>query len=180
MARSDKRQEPFKPVQSEAMSVPTSLVPEATDAALLAVLNAPIGSVALDALRQRAHTAWQSARARANTPAADDDWRLLDGRWQELGRVIMTAQAGRDTYGAPTQQDQRERLVEVRALFSAIQFYDEYQPPRAPKPPVSGYTAVLAFHLSGSSGEHPLETREREEREQELAQMRAQNERTAA
>lgn len=142
------------------------------DVALLAALDAR--PVYLDELRTAAHRAYQAARDRSNDAAARDDWRLIDDRWMQLqGEVSAAHRAASNVVCANSAAHQVARIAEARALLAATEYFENYLPPKAPKP--GGMSALVFAHraTSPTGGEHFLETMDREAREKALAELAA-------
>jgi len=144
----------------------------APDVALLAALDAR--AAYLDELRTAAHRAYLAARDRSNDAAAADDWRLIDDRWMQLQAEVNAAQrAAANVVSANSAAHQAARIAEARALLAATEYFENYLPPKAPKP--GGMSAIVFAHraTSPTGGEHFLETMDREARERALAEAAA-------
>ena len=130
----------------------------------MSVVGVPKPATDLHALRLRAQSLYLAARGRASIGLAGDDWQVLDGRYQQLQQALNASRAAISAVNPNSAVDQAARASEERALLEAVECFESYQPPKAPKP-VAMLGQVSAYHSAGS-GEHWLETRERLQREQ--------------
>ena len=159
---------PLTRVSSQIGTKPPGIGADASDAALLAALDAP---AFLGAARSRAHDAYQAARVRSDNPAAPFDWQVLDGRWQAMMRDLNVARRTVESENTPnTAAGQAARAAEVRALLAAAEYFESYAPPKALKP-VAAMPGVVFAHHSAGGGEHFLETHDREGREREIVTL---------
>lgn len=123
----------------------------------------------VETLRRNARIAFEAAYGRANAPHAGDDWQRVNERWQELNRNVLAARQMQEGANANSAADHAGRSNERHALIDAIAWFDSYQPPKALKPIVN-HSLVRVHHANGCAGEHWLETRDRLEREREMAE----------
>ncbi len=118
----------------------------------------------LHALRNRALAAFQAARGRASVPEAGDAWQVLDARYVQLQQVLKASWATSAGANPNSAADKAALAGEERALVEAIEYFESYQPPKAPKS--SGMPGQVFAHHAAAGGEHWLEKRDRLEREQ--------------
>ena len=116
------------------------------------------------ALRGRAQVAFQAARGRSNSAEAGDAWQVLDARYLQLQQELKEAWHASAAANPNSAADKAGLAREERALVEAIEYFEAYQLPKAPKS--SGMPGQVFAHHAAGGGEHWLETRDRLEREQ--------------